>query len=185
MVYILGAHLRGHLPPIQGNSFLQLQQGSWLVLITEKSLHRTPHQFNRVEVWALGRTPPPMPLEFPRAALQDISWRSNVAATPGEFVIPPEDVAVAAQSCRSRRNLAARLATAIFPPHERAGSNCCGVLGKTALNGLKVKAIYTTSLQHFPLQRRKTCATLLTTCVVRRRLWLCRDLKKTFPNADY
>ena len=28
------------------------------MLITEKSLHRTPHQFNRVEVWALGRTPP-------------------------------------------------------------------------------------------------------------------------------
>ena len=133
-----------------------------------------------------------MPLESPRAALQDISWRSNVAATPGEFVIPQEDVAVAAQSCRSRRNLAARLATAIFPPHERAGSNCRGVLGKTALNGLKVKAIYTTSLQHFRLSdlrpglwRRKTCATLLTRCVVRRRLWLCRDLKKTFPNADY
>ena len=35
------------------------------------------------------------------------------------------------------------------------------------------------------LWRRKTCATLLTRCVVRRRLWLCRDLKKTFPNADY
>ena len=97
-----------------------------------------------------------MPLESPRAALQDISWRSNVAATPGEFVIPQEDVAVAAQSCRSRRNLAARLATAIFPSHEKAGSNCCGVLGKTALNGLKVKAIYTTSLQHFPLQRLET-----------------------------
>ena len=58
MVYISGAHLS--LPPIQGNFFLQLQQGSWLVLITEKSLHRTPHQFNRVEVWALGRTPPPI-----------------------------------------------------------------------------------------------------------------------------
>ena len=76
-----------------------------------------------------------------------------------EFIIPLEDVAVAVQGCKSRRNLAARLAMAVFLPHKRAGSNCRGVLGKTTLNSLKVKAIYSTSLQHFPLHRLETKVT--------------------------
>ena len=89
--------------------------------------------------------------------LQDITSRSNVVDTVGgDFNVPSEDVTAALQACRSRRNLAARLAGKIFSPWERSGSNCRGVLGKTALDGQKVKAIYSVCMQHFPLQRLET-----------------------------
>ncbi len=58
--------------------------------------------------------------------------------------------------CKSRRNLAARLAAKIFSVQERQGSNCRGVLGKTPLDVCRVKAIYSVCMQNFPLQRLET-----------------------------
>ena len=72
--------------------------------------------------------------------------------------IPVEDISSALQACRSRRNLAARLTAKMFSPQQRFGSNCRGVLGKKALNGPKVKAIYDACMQHFPLQRLESAS---------------------------
>ena len=99
---------------------------------------------------------PPTQLESPHdMPLQDITSRMNV----GDVCIPPEDISSALQACRSHRNLAARLAVRMFPPRERVGSNCRGVLGKKALNGPKIKAIYAACMQHFPLQRLESATT--------------------------
>lgn len=49
-----------------------------------------------------------------------------------------------------------RLAGMIFTPYERSRSNCRGVLGNTALDVYKVKAIYAACMQHFPLQHLET-----------------------------
>ena len=71
---------------------------------------------------------------------------------------PAEDIAFALNACRSRRNLAGRLAAKIFSQRERATSNCRGKLGKTALNSLNVKAIYSTCMKYYPLQRLESTA---------------------------
>ena len=60
--------------------------------------------------------------------LQDISNR-NVGS--GELVIAQEDVVQCLAACKSRRNLAARLANKLFTTEEKFGSNCRGACGKT------------------------------------------------------
>ena len=67
--------------------------------------------------------------------------------------MPADVVATAVFGCRSRRNLAARLAAKVFTVRERQASNCHGVMGKTPLDIFRVKAIYAVSMHHFPLQR--------------------------------
>ena len=75
-----------------------------------------------------------------------------------DYCIQAEDISFALTACRSRRNLAARLAAKVFSPQQRLGSNCRGVLGKKALNGAKVKAIFNACMQHFPLQRLESAS---------------------------
>ena len=99
---------------------------------------------------------PTIPLQ-----LQDVSDSYlNVSSAGGSasYHIPAEDIAFALNACRSRRNLAGRLAAKIFSQRERATSNCRGKLGKTALNSLKVKAIYSTCMKYYPLQRLESTA---------------------------
>ena len=88
--------------------------------------------------------------------LQDISNR-NVGS--GEFVIAQEDVVQCLAVCKSRRNLAARLANKLFTTEEKFGSNCRGACGKTALNYLKVQAIFVTCSKHYPMDRLETGTT--------------------------
>lgn len=90
------------------------------------------------------------PAQGPRTpALTDVSNRS---ASVGDYCIPQEYVAQGVVCCRSRRNLARRLAMNIFSLEEKIGSNCRGVRGKRALNVIKVRAIYSTCLQQYPLE---------------------------------
>lgn len=65
-------------------------------------------------------------------------------------------VATVLFGCRSKQNLAARLAAKIFTVEERQSSNCRGVLGKTPLDVFCVKGIYTVCMHHLPLQRLET-----------------------------
>ena len=44
----------------------------------------------------------------------------------------------------------------MYTLRERAGSNCSGKQGKSALDGEKLKAIFATCMHHFPLQRLET-----------------------------
>ena len=89
-------------------------------------------------------------------ALQDISNRS---VGGGEFLIAQEDEVQFLAACKSRRNLAARLANKLFTTEEKFGSNCRGACGKTALNYLKVQAIFATCFKHYSLDRLKTGTT--------------------------
>ena len=89
--------------------------------------------------------------------LQDVSSRANIISpTVGGYLIAGDVLNMVLQGCRSRRNLAARLAAKTYTLHERAASNCRGVQGKTALDKEKLKVIFTTCMQHFPLQRLET-----------------------------
>ena len=99
---------------------------------------------------------PTIPLQ-----LQDISNSYlNVSSVGGtaSYHIPVEDIAFALNACRSRRNLAGHSVVEIFTKRERAMSNCRGKLGKTVLNSLKVKAIYSTCMKCYPLQRLENTA---------------------------
>jgi len=87
-------------------------------------------------------------LESPQPVC-DVTSRLNET----DICIPAKDVSSALPACRSHRNLAARLAAKVFSPQQRLGSNYRGVLGKKALNGPNVKAIFNACMQHFPLQR--------------------------------
>ena len=112
----------------------------------------------------LGSTPAEFLQETPTAAaletlaLRDVTSRCNVTATStqGSYAVPTDVVATVLFGCKSRRNLAARLAAKIFSLQERQGSNCRGVLGKTPLDVFRVKAIYAVCMHHFPLQRLET-----------------------------
>ena len=53
-----GCHGRTELP----DAFLQLRHVSGLVLIPQKILHRAPHVFNWVQIWAFCRALPPINL---------------------------------------------------------------------------------------------------------------------------
>ena len=101
-------------------------------------------------------TPTAVPTESP--ALRDVSSLANIIPTGTQegYAVPPDIVGVVLLGCKSRRNLAARLASRIFSANERCGSNCRGVLGKTPLDVNRVKAIYSICMQHFPLQRLET-----------------------------
>ena len=109
-------------------------------------------------------TIPPPAMNTPTAAtvessaLQDVSSRSNVVGTDtqGGYVVPPDVVSSVIFRCKSRRNKAARLAGKLFNVHKSCRSNCRGVLGKMALDVHRVKAIFSTCMQHFPLQRLET-----------------------------
>ena len=110
--------------------------------------------------------PPPPPMETDLwqmqspslvSALLDVSNRS-VGGTQ-EYSVARDDVDMCLLGCRSRRNLAARLAEKIFSLQERATSNCRGVLGKKALEQSKVKAIHATCMKHFPLERLEMAIT--------------------------
>ena len=87
------------------------------------------------------------------SALTDATNRSS---SVGDYCIAQEDVEYCIATCKSRRNLAARLAMRIFSLQERFGSNCRGVGGKRALNVFKTRAIFNTGLQHYPLQGLET-----------------------------
>ena len=100
---------------------------------------------------ALNRTPLPES-ESPHMfspPLQDIS-----NAVGG--LMPRDILETVTHGCRSRRNLAARLAGKLFSLCKRAGSNCRGVLRKNALNSHKVSGIYSVCMEHFPLQCLET-----------------------------
>ena len=89
--------------------------------------------------------------------LQDISSRANIISPPiSSYGIATEVLNLALQGCRSRRNLAGRLAAQVYTLRERSGSNCRGKQGKTALDQVKLKAIFTTCMQQYPLQRLET-----------------------------
>ena len=93
--------------------------------------------------------------------LQDISnsyLSVSSAGGPASYHIPAEGITFALNGCRSRRNLAGCLAVKIFSQRERATSDCRGKLGKTALNSLKVKAMYSTCTKYYPLQRLENTA---------------------------
>ena len=85
----------------------------------------------------------PTTFESPANALQDIS-NPNVGCVggSGSYQIPAEDITSPPNACRSQKNLVGRLAAKTFFPRERASSNIRGKLGKAALNGSKLKAIY-------------------------------------------
>ena len=106
-----------------------------------------------------GHWMPSNPSQSP--ALLDVSNRSvgGGAVASYEHAIVQEDVNQYLASCKSRRNLAARLANKLFTTQEKASSNCRGVCGKTALNCLKVKAIFSTCIKHYPLDRLETGTT--------------------------
>ena len=80
------------------------------------------------------------------AALRDISPRANaITISPafGGYIIPAEVLNLALQACRSRRNLAAWLGAEIITLQERLTIICRGNQGRTALDGEKLKAIFT------------------------------------------
>ena len=111
-------------------------------------------------------TPLPLSISYgqensnsPIPILQDASSRANIispSVTIGEYRISGETLNLAMQGCRSRRNLAARLALKVYTLRERTGSNCRGKQGKTALDQGKLKAIFSTCMLQFPLQRLET-----------------------------
>ena len=89
--------------------------------------------------------------------LQDASSSTNIISpVVGGFLIAGDVVNLALQSCHSRRNLAAWLAAKVYTLRKRAGSNCRGKQGKTALDVEKLKTIFTTCMQHFLLLRLET-----------------------------
>ena len=87
--------------------------------------------------------------------LQDVSSRANIVYSP-PVGIASDIVNLALQGCRSRRNLAARLAAKLYTLRERTGSNCRGKQGRTALDQGKLKAIFSAYMQYFPLQCLET-----------------------------
>ena len=75
-------------------------------------------------------TPTAAPMASP--ALRDVSSRSNVVVTSahGSYDIPPDVVSLVMFRCKSRRNLAARLAAKIFSVQERQDRIAVGSWGR-------------------------------------------------------
>ena len=89
--------------------------------------------------------------------LQDTSHRLiSISSIIRGYLIAGDVVNLVLQDCHSRSNLAARLVAEMYTLRERAGSNCHGKQGKTALDGEKLKAIFDTCMHHFPLQHLET-----------------------------
>ena len=95
----------------------------------------------------------------PRMQSPPLQGISNRNVGSAEFMIAQEDVVQCLAACKSRRNLAARLANKLFTTEEKFRSNCRGTCGKTALNYLKVQAIFATCSKHYPLDRLETGTT--------------------------
>ena len=70
------------------------------------------------------------------------------------FVIPQAVVRDAAQGCRSRRNLAGRLANSLFTKEEKQTSNCRGI--KNRLDISKTNAIWRACITQFPGKQHET-----------------------------
>ena len=63
----------------------------------------------------------------------------------------------------------------IYTLRERTGSNCRGKQGKTALDQEKLKAIFTSCMQHFPLKMQLTADKEMCNAVDK----VCRKSKTT------
>ena len=72
------------------------------------------------------------------------------------FRIPAGVLAKALDTCRGRRNLAGRLTQLIFTKEERKSSNCRGVLGKKALDFVKLQSIKEACLKEYPICPNET-----------------------------
>ena len=55
VINVPAAHLVCHGPPELPDAFLHLSHVSGLVLVPQKILHRGPHVFNWVQIWAFCR----------------------------------------------------------------------------------------------------------------------------------
>ena len=97
---------------------------------------------------------------FESPALADVSNRSangvTTSASGHESVISQELLTNCLRACKSRRNLAGRLAAKLFTLQEKTESNCRGACGKKALNTLKLKAIHSCCIANYPLERLET-----------------------------
>ena len=81
----------------------------------------------------------PSNLQLWQMCLTEVLVESSSAM---HITIPQDDVDSCLITCKSRRNLAGRLATRLFTKEERCGSNTRGMCRKKVLNLSKVKAIY-------------------------------------------
>ena len=79
------------------------------------------------------------PLVLPTSAAPVILDCSKENDPP--YIIDPAIIKRCRVGCRSRKNLAGKLALAIFTPDERKTSNCRGVRGKKKLDPSRLKAI--------------------------------------------
>ena len=50
------------------------------------------------------------------------------------------------------------LTKTLFSEQEKLPSNLCGICGKKALNCFKLKAVHSTCLKHYPLEKLETVA---------------------------
>ena len=98
---------------------------------------------------------PDRPIVPTATPLQDVT---SIARPTTNDALPEELVLECLQSCKTLRNLAARLSARVFTDAERIVSNCRGMVGKKALNQLKVRAIFGTYIQKYPLERMETVA---------------------------
>ena len=87
--------------------------------------------------------------------LQELSLRDNIQRESA-YNIPDGILYNCLSSCKSRKNLAARLAAKVFTIEERTTSNSRVLCGKNALDGVKLKAIHDLCIKQFPLERLET-----------------------------
>ena len=100
----------------------------------------------------------PLP-PFESTALADVSNRSVGGGLIGhECTIPRDDVDHCLIACKSRRNLAGRLATRLFTKQERCRSNTRGMCSKKVPNVSKVKSIYSSCISNYLLECLETSA---------------------------
>ena len=100
-------------------------------------------------------TSPPLQM-----ALQDITLQLQHSFNLQEYVIPESTIYSSLIACKSRRNLASRLATQVFTVEERTTSNSRGLCGKKALDPSKLKAIHEVAVKNYPLERLETKASV-------------------------
>lgn len=88
-------------------------------------------------------------------SLSETPSRFNVRSSPSEtYEIPLSTVKDTAQGCRSRRNLAGRLANALFTSEEKRTSNCRGI-NKDKLDFRRVSAIRRACVIEFPAKQNE------------------------------
>ena len=95
-----------------------------------------------------GRVAPTVPTPSP---LQDVT-NINVFGRNSAGGLSDEMVFGCRQSCKSQRNLAARLSAQVFSDAQRRVSNCQEVAGKKALDPVKLKAIFNVCIQKYPFE---------------------------------